>query len=161
MSKSKLVPFGVPNVSKRPVGTPSSSGKHVVQREQPGNYYGCTPSWSFRRFDFEHIRWGLPDGNDLHQLLIRLKAYEAQTWKDILQDTAGRRENTKNHLIPVDKLIKEAQNDLIRNHLDEFESVCSLTITGRKRLFGILHDSGLFQILWYDPLHAICPSSKD
>ena len=158
MSKTKRFPAAATNTSKRPIGTPSPSGKHVIQQEKPRSYYDCPPSWSFQRFNFQHKRWGLPDGDDLHQLLNKMKSYEQQTWKDILQDTSGRKEKTKNHLIPVYNLIKDAQDDLILNHLDEFESVCSLTVTGRKRLFGFIQDTGIFQILWYDPDHSICPS---
>lgn len=139
----------------------SASGrKEPTNIVNPKSFYDQTPVWSFWRCDFEHDRWGIGLHNRyLPELLRRLKAFEGMKWKEILSDTAGRNSNTKNHIVAVSDLDKKVQKRLEELKLDDFDEICSLTITGVRRLWGIVID-GTFYVVWFDVNHEIYPSSK-
>ena len=134
--------------------------KAPVVTNNPKSYYGQTPVWSFSRCDFDHAKWGICNHTDcVNDLLRRLNSFERSTWGDIFMDTAGRRNNTKNHAIETSRIIKEAQQRLADINLDDFDMLHSLTITGKQRLWGVMV-SGVFCVVWLDKEHEICPSSK-
>ncbi|MDR3278612.1 MAG: hypothetical protein LBT12_07540 [Oscillospiraceae bacterium] len=95
----------------------------------------------------------------MSDVLSRLSSLERQTWGEIFQSTAGRKSNTRNHFIPVSAIVKDARERLIENNLDEYDELCSLSISGKERVWGVLSD-GVFFIIWYDLNHEICPSEK-
>ena len=134
-----------------------SSDKSVKIIENPDSFYDQTPVWSFSRCDFESERWSMCDNEDcLAGLMKRLKAFEGMKWRDILLDKSGRRNNTKNHSMPVSHLCREAQKRYYILKLDEYPEIYSLTVTGKQRLFGVLDDN-VFSIIWFDKNHQICP----
>lgn len=136
------------------------SSKDPVVTQGSDSYYGQTPVWSFSRCDFDHEKWGICNHTDcVNDLLRRLNSFERSTWGDIFMDTAGRRSNTKNHAIETSRIIKEAQQRLSDINLDDFDTLHSLTITGKQRLWGVMV-SGVFCVVWLDRAHEICPSCK-
>ena len=96
---------------------------------------------------------------DLSTLLLRLKDFEGQSWRQILSDTSGRKNNTKNHAIPINNLDKEAQKRLEEIKLDDIDKLYSLSVTGKRRVWGTIID-GTFCIVWYGTEHEVCPSKK-
>lgn len=141
---------------------PKAKKQPIVQEHL--NLYEMTPTWSLVKCDFEHPNWGLTQNSNLvylGRLLKRFKEWERSNWKDILTVTAGRKSNTQSHPMPVSSLIKEAGERLCELHLDEYDTLYSLTVTGRQRVWGIMiEETGTFQVLWYDSEHAIYPVSK-
>ena len=141
---------------------PKAKKQPIVQEHL--NLYKMTPTWSFVKCDFEHPNWGLTQNSNLEyldRLLRRSKEWERSNWKDILTVTAGRKSNTQSHPMPVSSLIEEAGERLCKLHLDEYDTLYSLTVTGRQRVWGIMiEETGTFQVLWYDSEHAIYPVSK-
>ena len=153
MSKGKKIELQQRNVAK------TASAIKYPSSITP--FHDRSPIWSFRYCDFEHERWGIAsNGEILPDILARLRDFQGQTWGEILRDTAGRNGNTKNHDIPLTDIIKEAQKRFsdINLHQD-FDSLYSLTVTGRLRLFGILTEE-VFHLVWIDVSHEICPSTK-
>ena len=81
------------------------------------------------------------------EIIPRLKDLETQTWGEILV-----RDKKKNHSIQVKDLNKIAQERLIMRFI-EAESLLSLRITGKHRLYGYM-TGRVYNILWYDDNHG-------
>jgi hypothetical protein len=163
MAKRKDVIQHKPITSKKDPKKPQnldSIKKDPKKPQNPDSFYGQTPVWSFVCCDFDHERWGLcKDSGSLEDLFKRLKAFEGQKWGQILTDTTGRKSNTKSHPIPVHTIEKEAQERLIELNLDDSDVLYSLSITGRKRLWGIMLNR-TFCILWFDREHEVYKAEK-
>ncbi len=65
---------------------------------------------------------------------------------------------TNSHFEDIAILCKEAQKRIEELHLD-IDQVFSLRLTATLRIYGIL-ENGVFNVLWYDPNHEICPAVK-
>lgn len=81
----------------------------------------------------------------------KLVSYESRTWAEILSNP------TRDHPIAVGKLCKEARQRLMDLKLDDVEALFRFRFTGLQRLWGI-RDRNVFQVLWWDPEHKVCPS---
>lgn len=131
-----------------------SPKKAETRREfDPEHFDQMTPSWK--------LRWLVKTGdsgwkcvsydewwNDISQ---KIRQFEEMTWAEI------KRYKKKHHSISVHLLNPEARQYLIKQHLDDYDKVFSFSIGGKKKIIGIRID-GIFNVLWYDPKHAICPS---
>lgn len=89
-------------------------------------------------------------GHLLGMVFPRLKQLETMTW--------GQIPTTGSHSIEVGDLCKEAQARLEELNLAEYDTVYSVRLQGRPRLFGI-KDRAVLRVLWWDPEHAVCPST--
>lgn len=135
-------------------------GKGIVQGGNPEQYYAKTPVWSFLSSDQEKWPFTKEHVGDLiwEEILPRLKAFETQTWSEILV-----KDKKQNHAINVYDLNKTAQERLEEKYI-EAEALISLRITGTHRLYGYMEGS-VFHILWYDNEHGdnetcVCRSHK-
>ena len=141
----------------------ASNQKRPTRITNPESFYDQTPVWSFSLCDFYHEKWGLSSNSqgyeDLSTLLLRLKDFEVKNWKQILSYTSGRKNNTKNHAISINDLDKEAKKRLEEIKLDDRDKLYSLSVTGKRRVWGTISD-GIFFIVWYDTEHEVCPSKK-
>jgi len=96
-------------------------------------------------------------------LLPRLKALESLEWKEIIR--TGRRAGDgggaggTTHEIPVRDLIDDAGMRLKALKLDDVDTLLSIAVTGRQRLWA-LRENSTAVLLWWDPNHAICPSGR-
>ena len=70
-------------------------------------------------------------------------------WKDILR--------RGNHEVPVANIITNAQKRLAGLNLDDTETLVSLRLTGRQRIWGI-RVANILRVLWWDPEHQVYPS---
>lgn len=121
----------------------------------PTSYLGKNPVWQFRRIDKEHARWSLRDCCNFNKdVLEKLHDFEGMPWSEIINTNGV----DTNHFVQITDLCKEAQKRLETLKVYEDE-LFSLRLSNTKRLFGILND-GVFRVLWYDPKHEICPSTK-
>jgi hypothetical protein len=64
----------------------------------------------------------------------------------------------KNHSVEVGSLCKEAQERIHELKLG-VDELFRFRLTGKQRLWGI-RDRERFKILWWDPDHEVCPSTK-
>jgi hypothetical protein len=111
------------------------------------------------RWRVDDIDWKGPWGwmhatcEDLLTYIVpRLHNLESMTWGQV--DGA-----TGSHFVDVIAIKEEAQSRLIELGKDEQAQLFSVRITGEKRLWGI-RDGAILRVLWWDPEHEICPSSK-
>lgn len=127
--------------------------KHPTKAVDPSGYLHKNPSWEFNRIDYEHSAWSIKKCNFNEILLDKLVNFERQTWAEI-----SIKGDKNNHHVNVSSFIKEAQSRLLELKIIEDE-LFSLRLSSRERLYGILKD-GVYQIIWYDSEHKICPSHK-
>ncbi len=129
-----------------------SSERKPKYIENPDSYLSKHPSWNFSKSDLQHSKWSLFKSDFFNEILPKLIDFERRTWGDIISD------KKHNHDIDTCDLIKEAQDRLIKLKIF-YDSLFSLHLTGRLRLFGYIED-GIYYIIWYDKNHEICPSHK-
>jgi hypothetical protein len=134
------------------------NSKKTVRNETPVKVYDITPVWSFGLFDASHETWGL-SGKDLCKYINAMKNFSNQTWGIILTDNSGKAHGTRSHPIPVENLISKARERLKELKLDDYDELISIRIASRVRIWGMFHGT-IFNILWLDDNHEICPSLK-
>ena len=144
-------------MKKSKFGAKPTGRKQSKSVEQGNNLYQLQPKWSFVKCDMDHEKWGIfHNVEHLGQMLARFKEWERITWGEILTTTAGRNSNTQSHPMPIGVLKKEAQKRIAELNLNEFDTLYSLTMTGRQHVWGIMiEETGTFELLWYDANHEI------
>lgn len=125
-------------------------------RSYPEDANQSNPVWSIRLFDIDGP-WGrsrvkLPE--ELWDVLFeKLRHYESMTWGEILQN------KTLNHSVSMENLSKSARERLAALGQDDVDEVFRLRLSGTARVWGI-RDRAVLKLLWWDPDHEICPSTK-
>ncbi len=141
---------------KTPKAQNISVSKTAKASGNPDWYLKQRPTWSFCRIDYEY----LPEDIDWQEDIIKkLGNYEGMTWAEIMQASGGRKSGTNNHFDNVSNLANFAQKRWTELHLEEYDQVFSLRLTGEKRIFGILTNA-ILKIIWYDKEHCFYPMSK-
>lgn len=131
------------------------SNKRTARVENPDSFYDQKPIWKFQHSDFEKSKWNIENCDVTStQLLRKLSNFESMTWSEIIRATGGRSRGNNHHFIEISKMSKEAQKRAKELNIEHYESLFSLRLTGKSRLFGILTD-GIFRIVWFDPNHEI------
>jgi len=95
-------------------------------------------------------------------LLGTLEEMARCTWTEIESSrTGGTNRHKKHHSMPVGQLCGEARNRLVHLfHNEELpESVFRFRLSGKSRLWGIRRGD-VFELLWWDRDHKVCPVSK-
>lgn len=90
-------------------------------------------------------------GQDAREIQRKLGAFEGMTWSDI--------ERAGSHNVAIDKLSKPARDRLTEIKQDDLDELFSLRLSGKERIWGI-RDRSVLRLLWWDPEHAVCPSTK-
>jgi hypothetical protein len=85
-------------------------------------------------------------------LIQWLKNYESMTWAQIKQ-------KPHNHFIEPSGIHKDARDRLLALGKYETNSLFSMSVGGKPRIWGILQEHVMFT-LWWDPDHEIYPSQK-
>lgn len=107
-------------------------------------------SWQFSTMDmtgpfkFCHIRpqtWG--------KILDRLKHLDARTWAEVIGE--------RDHPIAVEILSPKAKKRLQEIQRDDIDAVFSFHLEGEPRIVGV-RVNNVFQVLWWDPNHEVCPA---
>jgi hypothetical protein len=88
---------------------------------------------------------------DFDRVLAKLQNFESMKWREILGED--------HHLIPVERLCKQAQDRLESIRLDDIDEVLSMRVGGLERVIGWRFDGAVY-LLWWDPRHEACPSKK-
>ncbi|HEV7503942.1 MAG TPA: hypothetical protein VGS07_03445 [Thermoanaerobaculia bacterium] len=98
--------------------------------------------------------WHRVDGPTILYVRSRLAHFESMTWTEILVQA-----KKQNHSIRVEDICSTAQQRLEALGL-LLDDVVSLRLSGRERVYGYL-ENGVLILLWWDPLHQICPSLRE
>lgn len=70
----------------------------------------------------------------------------------------GRLHETRSHAVKLHQLSSAARRRLQELQLDDIDSLYSLRIGGRLRVWAI-QDRNFFELLWWDPEHEVYPST--
>ena len=156
--KTSKKPFSGKKVTG--VQKPQIEKKSIRLADTTSGYYDKYPRWMFQRCDFDHPKWGMtPNAGELTKVFKYLSNLENRKWGDILTDKSGRRNNTRNHHIELSDILSEAQKRAVAINVDEFDTLCSIAVGGRERVWGYISD-GVFYIIWFDMQHEIYPYEK-
>lgn len=109
--------------------------------------------WSFSVVDLHGpFGWSVCDVATFQKKLAnKVHHFETMYWREI--------EGPAHHAIGKDSLSKEANTRLNQINQNDVDSLFSLRLQGQERLIGI-RDRDYFRILWWDPHHKVCPSTK-
>jgi len=111
------------------------------------------PSWRFSMLEFvDPFGWHQISNQKLREVHSKLKSFESMCWHNIL--------GPNNHSVSIETLCREAQKRLRELSLDDYESLVSLRLTGKERIWGIRQEGGILLLLWWDPTHQVCPCLK-
>ncbi|MBF0131952.1 MAG: hypothetical protein HQL75_05125 [Magnetococcales bacterium] len=111
-----------------------------------------SPSWVISTLDMDGpFGWNRLEKEVFDNIIRKLQNFESMTWGEI--------EGRRHHSIGKDTLSRKAQKRLEEIHMDDVDEVFSLAMGGIERIFGI-RERNIFKILWWDPDHQVCPSSK-
>lgn len=144
-------------VKQKETASNSKNPKHI---EDPESFYDRVPVWSFKLLDNNYDKWGFVHIDNINDTIIdKLKDYEGMTWGEIIKATGGKKYGNNNHYENISDLIPEAQSRWKELHLEEYDRIFSLRLTGLQRLYGILLN-GVFKIVWFDPEHEIYKTHK-
>jgi len=110
------------------------------------------PSWRVARLEVGDLHgWHEVAADKLLDIRQKLANYESMTWGEILKD------REYNHAVAVHRIIAPARKRLAEVGLGMLDEVFRLRLTGRERIWGYRVGAVLY-IIWWDPLHQICPS---
>ena len=130
--------------------TTIKQAKHI---QNPEGYESQLIAWHFNRMD-RGGTWPCTH-ETLKSISARLHEYEQKKWYEALRAR-------RNHPMPVGKIDPPAQSRLDKLGYADASSLYQLEIKngkGKQRLWG-LRQENVFQILWWDPYHTVCPSYK-
>ena len=117
------------------------------------NWREMQPAWRVSLLEmYTPFGWTEVDEASAVQIRERLGNYESMKWKEFVP-------SYRCHFIKRTNLCKEAQAHLEKIEQDDIDSVMSLGVTQKGRVFGIL-EHNILKILWWDPDHQICPMEK-
>lgn len=119
----------------------------------PDSILKLKPSWRFGLMDITG-QWGWGNVESKEKLLKitdKLKVFEAMTWEEIGKKGVS-------HPMPKDRITRYAQKCLSGKRIDadELETLYSLRLSSRERVWGI-REREVFYFLWWDPEHSVYP----
>ena len=125
-----------------------------VRQEKSESHDHLVICWHLGKIDWDGP-WGMRAcGNlDFRRLIDEtISNWETMTWAELYQASGGRRRGNNHHPVFVSKLSSIAKKRLKHIEEDDIETIVSLRINSRERLYGI-RAGQVFQVLWYDPWH--------
>lgn len=143
-----MSPHKKPKAASLPV-----SKKEPRVAENPESFHNQFPAWQVTNIDTEG-KWSWKSMEFDHlfgSVLPKLKNYESMKWREII--------GGKNHEVKISSLINDAQRRLMEIGVIDIESLFSLTIQSKGRIWG-KRDGNILRIIWWDPNHEVCPSHK-
>ena len=105
--------------------------------------------------EFRHpFGWQTVNEKTLHYIREKLRAFESRTLNEVF--IASKKQS---HAIPITDLCREAQRRLEDLKLFDVDELYSLHLSGTERVWGFVIQN-VFNLLWWDPNHLVCPSEK-
>jgi len=140
---------------KKPKATERVSSRKRPRNELLPSYNEHSISWHISLMEtVDPFGWHVIDRTKAHEIREKLSHFESQTWNEITVKSKDR-----NHSVPIGELCKRAQDRLVELNQDDIDELVSLRLSGVERVWGI-RSKDIFRILWWDPNHQVCPSSK-
>jgi len=136
--------------------------KKQIIREQTGSTIKEKPIWRFDKVDRDgKFAFDLSRPDFAHrEVLQKLMEYGNMTWDDIRKQQHDYSRKTKHHYLSVETLSREALDRIRAKYFDEeTDAIYSFAFQNLLRIIGFRHGAE-FHIVWYDPNHEFCPSSK-
>ncbi|MBU2622474.1 MAG: hypothetical protein KKD92_09180 [Proteobacteria bacterium] len=127
--------------------------KEATHTKNPEGYQNQFISWHLQCIDSSGA-WPC-SFETLQKIRNRLSEYENLKWSEVSSKGS-------NHPLPINKIIPKAQRRLSELGYVDIESLYQLKISNgnqKQRLWGIRKEN-IFQILWWDPRHEVCPVEK-
>ena len=142
-----MTPKGKSNRGKKP--NPIREVKSSQHDSIPNKHF----SWHMKNAELDGpFGWKKIDiATFINVVLSKLQDYESMTWGEI--------EGGESHFVDCEKLCRKAQKRLEEIGKGSIEDLFSLRIDGKKRIWGDRQGACLI-LLWWDPNHQVCPSSK-
>lgn len=117
--------------------------------------------WVFSNVDVDGIFKFDPHREDFdtEDVFDKLIQFSKRTWSELRSEThdVGK---SKHHFLSDATLSKEAEERIVRLHMEEDrDRIFSLRLTNKIRIIG-LRDRERFIVKWYDPNHGFCPSQR-
>lgn len=117
------------------------------------DFYQLRPSWRVGLLELvDPYGWHALVPAKIEHVRGKLAQFESMTWAQIL--IQGKHWN---HLVSIDKICAPARGRLQELGQDDIDEVVSLRLSNLERVWGI-QESNVLKLLWWDPLHQICPS---
>ncbi len=111
-------------------------------------------AWQFARMELDGPwAWAVINKDELLGARNKLSGVEQLTWSEAMQ---GHTPSLKR--IPKAHLSNEAQKRLQGLMLDDVDELYELRLSGKTRIWP--REEPSFLLLWWDPLHKVCPSQK-
>ncbi len=138
-----------------PQSSPSSrESVKEVRQELSESHDHLVICWHVGKIDWDGP-WGMKACRniDFRRLVDEtISNWQTMTWAELYRTSGGRRRGTNHHPILVSNLSSTAKKRLKDIEEDDIETIVSLRINSRERLYGI-RAGQVFQALWYDPWH--------
>lgn len=119
------------------------------------------PVWTFTDIDmtgefaFDVRRAGFRHGDVMEKMID----YSNMTWAEVKRQTHDQGKS-KHHYVQYESLSRDARERLKVKGLEESsDALFSFALDNTLRIIGI-REGERFKVLWYDPKHEVCPSTK-
>ena len=136
-------------------------GKREVALTSTGSTIRQKPIWRFDLLDRSgKFAFDLSREDFKHrEVLQKLVDYGNMTWAEI-DSQLHDKNKSKHHFLQVEALSPDANERIRVKHLEEqTDAIFSFAFQNLLRVIGI-RNGAEFHIVWYDPRHEFCPSSK-
>ena len=127
---------------------PEGKHSHQPRKEKPRTL--PTIRFAFSRLDIGG-RWSFRAlrHDDVLLLCAKLPVLATFTWQQLVEQGSHRVETAR---------LTRAANERLRDlGLDDFDELYSLRLEGGPRIWGPVVE-GVLEMVWWDPLHEICPT---
>lgn len=135
--------------------------KHIVKVVADSVIHN-RPIWRFDKLDMEgRFAFQLSRSDFKHkEVLQKLIHYGNMTWGEIDRQQHDSHGKSKHHYLDVRSLSDAAKMRISAKHLDnEIDALFSFALQNKLRIIGFRYGAE-FYLVWYDPNHEFCPSSR-
>mgnify|MGYP000062657397 CR=1 FL=1 len=135
----------------------------IIPESSRGQFNNRRPIWRFDLLDRDGLFSFDISRKDFDIKLVfeKLIDYGNMSWFEIIKQTHDAKNKTKHHFLEYSSLSKEAIERIrIKKFEEHTDEIFSFALNNKVRIIGLRFNDE-FHIVWYDPKHEFCPSSKD
>jgi hypothetical protein len=142
-----------PAAGKVPRSIVEPSPRRIPLSPAGGTYNSDHPSWRISKLEIvDPFGWQAIPRGKLYEVREKLAQFESMTWNEILIES-----KKQHHSVEVWRLCSDARTRLAAIGLGDVETLVSLRLTAKERVWGVRQGASLL-VLWWDPDHLVCPS---
>lgn len=162
-AQKNIKQFATPEIDKLIKQAKNPQTNKQAKSIDLGSRYHLRMSWAS---DLEDRKgswsWGVERdwGDELSESYIYpfLSDCQNSTWGQLESQKAGDRHRHISY--DIEQIVPEAQARLIELELDDHDKIFRFRMTNKNRLYGVILNICVFNTVWFDPTHDICPSEK-